>query len=88
MSILNNILSLIACIIYKFEMFSRLESIDETEYAIRYNLRKQILLNYNVLKIRQPEKHANYYYQIAEMIHTYYHISIDIHLLYDEHEKF
>ena len=34
-SILNNILSFIACRIYKFKMFCRLESIDETEYAIR-----------------------------------------------------
>ena len=67
-SILNNIMSFIACRIYKFKMFCRLESIDETEYAIRYNLRKQLLFNYNVLKLRKLENHANYYYQIAELL--------------------
>ena len=67
-SILNNIMSFIACRIYKFKMFCRLESIDETEYAIRYNLRKQLLFNYNVLKLRKLENHANSYYQIAELL--------------------
>ena len=27
------------------------------------------------------------YYNVL-LIHIYYHVSIDIHLLYDEHEKF
>ena len=49
-------------------MFCRLESTDETEYAIRYNLRKHLLFNYNVLKLRQLEHHANYYYQVAEIL--------------------
>ena len=68
-------------------MFCRLESIDKTEYAIRYNLRKQLLFNYIVLKLRQLKM-----LQIITLkLQKYYNVllmHIDIQLVYDEHEKF
>ena len=67
-SIFNNIISFIACRIYKYKMYCRLESIDESEYAIRFHLKKQLLFYYNVLKLRQVHNHAKYFLDIAELM--------------------
>ena len=67
-SIFNNIISFIACRIYKYKMYCRLESIDESEYAIRFPLKKQLLFYYNVLKLRQIHNHAKYFLDIAELM--------------------
>ena len=65
---LNNLISFIACRIYKFKMYCRLELLKETEYTIRCHLKKHVLFNYNVLKLRKLDLHANYYSKIADIL--------------------
>ena len=67
-SMLNDLISFIACRIYKFKMYCRLELLDETEYTIRCHLKKHMLFNYNVLKLRKLDQHAKYYSKIADIL--------------------
>ena len=67
-SIFNSIISFIACRIYKFKMYCRLELIDESEYAIQCHLKKQLLFYHNVLKLRQLYNHAKYFVDIADLL--------------------
>ena len=47
---LNNLISYVACRMYKYKIFRRLETMEESEYAIRYNLKSSLKLYTSVLK--------------------------------------
>ena len=50
---LNIIISFVACKIYKYKMYCRLESLDEREINIRNNLRQSTIFMRSVLKYRK-----------------------------------
>ena len=47
---LNNVISFVALKIYKFKMFCRLENLDESEYNIRFHLKRNLKFWFNTLK--------------------------------------
>ena len=47
---LNNLISYVACRMYKYKMFCRQETLEESEYAIRYNLKSSLKLYTSVSK--------------------------------------
>ena len=67
-NILNNILSVIACRLYKYKMYCRLESLDETEYSIRYHLKSYLLFLYHVMKENRSPTIARKYYEISTLL--------------------
>ena len=64
-SMLNNLISYVACRMYKYKMFCRLETLEESEYAIRYNLKSSLKFYTSVLKHNKCMLQSKYFEKLS-----------------------
>ena len=67
-SMLNNLISYVACRMYKYKMFCRLETLEESEYAIRYNLKSSLKFYTSVLKHNKCMLQSKYFEKLSNAL--------------------
>ena len=67
-SMLNNLISYVACRMYKYKMFCRLETLEESEYAIRYHLKSSLKFYTSVLKHNKCMLQSKYFEKLSNAL--------------------
>ena len=78
----NNMISFVACRIYKYKMYCRLEGMNEHEIGIRQNIKQNVIFMKNVFKYSENSKHEKLFRKLSGMLWNMCIWNLYIMLLY------